>query len=97
MARQNGVLILSCNVDFGSSGAPVFTFEGGVPRIVSVVSAKAEVKGQQVALGAALAQELELLQAELASVSTGRRVPNGVRRIRVGDQPNDTGAKSVRP
>ncbi|MEY8840402.1 serine protease, partial [Cribrihabitans sp. XS_ASV171] len=40
MARQQGVLVMSCDVDFGSSGAPIFTFDGGVPRIVSVVSAK---------------------------------------------------------
>ena len=45
MARQQGVLVMSCDVDFGSSGAPVFTFDGDVPRIVSVVSAKAEVEG----------------------------------------------------
>ena len=51
MARQEGVLVMSCDVDFGSSGAPVFSFEGGSPRIVSVISAKAEVSGERVSLG----------------------------------------------
>ncbi|MEM9854775.1 MAG: trypsin-like serine protease, partial [Pseudomonadota bacterium] len=39
MARQFGMLVLSCDVDFGSWGSPVFTFETGEPRIASVISA----------------------------------------------------------
>ena len=35
MSRQEGVLVMSCDVDFGSSGAPVFSFDGGIPRIVA--------------------------------------------------------------
>ncbi|SDX68584.1 Trypsin [Ruegeria halocynthiae] len=66
IGRQAGILIMSCNVDFGASGAPVFSFEGERPRIVSVVAAKAEMRGNRVALGAALDQSLELLQAELS-------------------------------
>ncbi|EEE39075.1 peptidase S1 and S6, chymotrypsin/Hap [Rhodobacteraceae bacterium KLH11] len=57
---------MSCNVDFGASGAPIFSFEGERPRIVSVVAAKAEMHGQRVALGTSLEQSLELLQAELS-------------------------------
>ncbi len=67
MARQLGMLILSCDVDFGSSGAPVFTFDGGVPRIASVISAKAEVEGRNVSLGTSLTVQLADLQAQLAS------------------------------
>ncbi len=66
MARQAGILVMSCNVDFGASGAPIFSFDGERPRIVSVVAAKAEMHGQRVALGTALEQSLELLQAELS-------------------------------
>ncbi len=61
------VLVLSCNVDFGSSGAPIFTVQDGVARIVSVVSAKADVDGKKVALGTTLAGPLAVLQAALAS------------------------------
>lgn len=104
MARQEGVLVMSCDVDFGSSGAPVFSFAGGKPRIVSVVSAKAEVEGRQVSLGAALAEELELLQAQLTGPVMGSRLPDGVGRVRVGAGAGQStggrsagGAKFVRP
>ena len=66
LGRRPGVLVLSCSVDFGSSGAPIFTLQGGAPRIVSVVSAKAEMTGQPVALGTALGAPLAALKAQLA-------------------------------
>jgi hypothetical protein len=65
LGRQPGVFVLSCDVDFGSSGAPIFSFRDGVARIVSVVSAKAEVEGRKVALGVALEQPLTVLMAAL--------------------------------
>lgn len=63
--RQEAVLMLSCNVDFGSSGAPIFAFRDGVPRVVSVVSAKAEYEGRKVALATALDMPLDALIAKL--------------------------------
>ena len=65
LGRQPGVFVLSCDVDFGSSGAPIFSFRDGVARVVSVVSAKAEVDGQKVALGVALEQPLADLMTAL--------------------------------
>jgi V8-like Glu-specific endopeptidase len=65
LGHQPGVLVLSCNVDFGSSGAPIFAVRDGVARIVSVVSAKAEAEGRKVALGTALEEPLALLRAQL--------------------------------
>jgi len=67
IARQEGILVMSCDVDYGASGAPVFSFEEDEPRIVSVVSAMAEVDGHKVSLGTGLEQPLEILKAELAS------------------------------
>ena len=87
MARQRGVLVMSCDVDFGSSGAPVFSFHNGEPRIVSVVSAKAEANGAPVSLGTALEGPLQVLRVELSSMSRFRSVENR----------GDTGAKFVRP
>ncbi|MEP5155077.1 S1 family peptidase [Planktotalea sp.] len=67
MARQKGVLVMSCDVNFGSSGAPIFSITDDVAKIVSVVSAKAEVKGIPVSLGTALESPLARLRAELAA------------------------------
>lgn len=95
LARQGGVLIMSCDVDFGSSGAPVFSFEGGQARIVSVVSAMAEVEGRKVALGTQLIEPLDTLRAALdAGQGVFQDAPpqmlsSGARR--------DTGAKFARP
>ena len=65
LGRQTGALVLSCAVDFGASGAPIFTMSQGVPRIVSVVSAKAEIDSQQVALGTSLREAMGPLRQEL--------------------------------
>lgn len=75
LGRQPGILVLSCAVDFGASGAPIFTMTDGVPHIVSVVSAKAEVDGERVALGTAMEQPLtELRVAFAAGEPTFRQV-----------------------
>jgi len=67
LARQSGALILSCEVDFGSSGAPIFVLDGAQPQIVSVVSAMAEIKDQKVSIGTSLEQPLADLMALMAS------------------------------
>lgn len=98
MARQEGVLVMSCDVDFGSSGAPIFSFSDGTPRIVSVVSAKADVRGSRVALGTSLDEPLALLRAELAAgKGYAQAPPPGVSRVVVGGLRNDTGAKFIKP
>ena len=90
LARQEGILVTSCLVDFGSSGAPIFTFKDGKAHIVSVVSAKAEVDGEKVSLGTALGAPLARLRAELVAQKDGEIVlVNGARR--------DTGAKFIKP
>lgn len=91
MGRQRGIYVLSCNIDFGSSGAPVFVFEGDAVRIASVVSAKAEVRGEKVALGAALDHSLE----ELFVAQRDRTAK--VRTLTPLQERNNTGAKFVRP
>lgn len=65
LGHQEGVLVTSCSVDFGSSGAPIFSFSSGAARIVSVVSAKAEIDGRNVSLGTELSAPLAYLRAEL--------------------------------
>lgn len=98
LARQEGVLVMSCTVDFGSSGAPIFTFKEGIPRIVSVVSAKAEVNGNKVALGTELGEPLESLKAALAAgEGVFQPAGPGASRVIVGGTRHDTGAKFVKP
>jgi V8-like Glu-specific endopeptidase len=66
LTRDRDILVLSCEVDFGASGAPVFANFNGEARIVSVISAKAEWDGQPVALAASMEGELDTLIAEFA-------------------------------
>jgi len=68
LARQRGTLVLSCDVDFGSSGAPIFAEIDGKPHIVSVVSGKAVVQGREVSLGTSLQKPLEKLKDLMAAV-----------------------------
>ena len=98
IAQQDGVLVTSCSVDFGSSGAPIFTMSNGVAQIVSVVSAKAEVDGENVSLGTSLGASLAVLQAELVA-GKGEFEGDGPRRKRVlvGGESANTGAKFVKP
>ena len=91
MTRRFEVLVMSCDVEFGSSGAPVFSFEGDRPRIVSVVAAKAEFNGQRVAVGTTIEGSLRLLQAEL---SAGR----GFRASTIqGSSNKNIGARFIKP
>ncbi|KMW56082.1 Trypsin domain protein [Candidatus Rhodobacter oscarellae] len=97
LARQNGSLVLSCDVDFGSSGAPIFVVEDGRARIVSLVSAKAKVQGKPVALGTALevplAELMAMRGADVAGAAAKPKPP--VRRLALTQ--DGTGAKFLRP
>ncbi|MCK8465008.1 trypsin-like serine protease [Aliiroseovarius sp. S1339] len=66
LARQSGTLVMSCSVDFGSSGAPVFVVQDGKPAIVSVISAKAKVRNIPVSLGTNLEKPLAELMRMMA-------------------------------
>lgn len=93
--RAPEILVFSCNVDFGSSGAPIFALRDGVMKIVSVVSAKADVEGEQVALGSVLTGRVEQLMADLKEGTAAARVTGGTVRVLSGGQAN--GAKFVKP
>jgi len=91
LALQRGMLVTSCAVDSGSSGAPIFMVQDGEVQIVSIVSAKAEVEGKAVSLGTSLGAPLAQLQAAMVaqqSLLAGRLGP-GMRK--------DTGAKFLKP
>lgn len=94
LSRQDGILVLSCGVDFGASGSPVFTFDTeGRPSIVSVVSAKAEAQGRKVSLATDLQEPLQALYDALERpIALGV----GIERMPVGHR-RETGAKFLRP
>lgn len=98
LARQNGILVLSCDVDFGSSGSPVFVMEDGVPHIVSVISAKAESDGRKVSLGTDLEAPLAELETLLENASDHMPTASPkVKRLVLSGERNATGAKFQRP
>mgnify|MGYP001827018340 CR=1 FL=1 len=94
LGMQDGVLITSCTVDYGSSGAPIFSFSEGSAKIVSVVSAMAEIDGQKVSLGTDLDLPLKHLRAELDRADESvPQVSGAVSKFGAGS----SGAKFVRP
>lgn len=95
LARQQGVLVMSCDVDFGSSGAPIFSFETGEPRIVSIVSAMAEVQGRKVSLGTQLQGPLQDL---LDALAAGEGVfQDAAPQMSDASERRDIGAKFAQP
>lgn len=90
ITRQEGMLVMSCEVDFGASGSPVFSFVSGQPRIVSVVSSKAEAQGQKISLGTALQEPLQKLRILISDDQTFRSVEQASSRM-------NTSAKFVKP
>ncbi|WP_342076513.1 trypsin-like serine protease [Yoonia sp. SS1-5] len=94
LGRQTGVIVMTCDVEFGSSGAPVFVIRDGETRIASVVSAMAQVDGEKVSLGTSLNGPLTTLLSHFAAFGPAR--PGGTQRLITTGERNDTGAKFVR-
>ena len=61
LAKDLTMLVLSCEAEFGASGAPVFAEFEGEMRIVSVISAKAQWGGQPVALASVMGGRMDAL------------------------------------
>ncbi len=59
------IAVLSCAVDFGSSGSPVFDISGSAPQIVSVISSKAVMGQSPVSLAVAVDGLLPALIEEM--------------------------------
>jgi protease YdgD len=95
IASDGSALILTCDIDFGSSGAPVFALRDGVAELVSVISAKAELDGEKVALAVPVDRPLAALRIELAGIAPARAGAAGVRVLSGGD--GASGAKFVSP
>lgn len=97
LSDQDNLLVLSCSVDFGSSGSPVFAFAEDGPRIVSVVSSKAKSGDQPVSLGAPLENQIATI-LDIMETGAGFAEGSAFRPFRAEDGARkDTGAKFIRP
>lgn len=81
LGTEGRIAVLDCPVDFGASGAPVFRDTAFGSEVVSVISAKAELNGQPVAIAAPVEGMLSGLMAQLDRASRaaapGARVISG--------------------
>ncbi|MEM1429580.1 MAG: trypsin-like serine protease [Pseudomonadota bacterium] len=71
LEAKRGVAMLSCSVDFGASGAPVFRFGSDGPVIVTVVSAKADAEGERVSLASGFGARFAEVKAALDTAPAG--------------------------
>ncbi|MDG2403692.1 MAG: trypsin-like peptidase domain-containing protein [Paracoccaceae bacterium] len=73
---QNGFLILLCDAQLGFSGAPLVNFGPSGVKIVSLVSGKALLNGQAVAIGASIMDSIDALKRQIAT-SDSEQSPAG--------------------
>lgn len=93
--QGQGLVVMDCDVTFGSSGSPVFVSENGRYRIASVISGTARVGGTRRTMGMELPAKIEALKQTMY-VNTPRPIAK-VTRLRVGTKRENLGAKFVRP
>lgn len=80
-----------CDVTFGSSGAPVFAYDGGRRAIVSVVSAVGYRDGVKIGFGMSLLDEVGKLRRKIANgAGAAPTKPAVVKRITVGGGASST-------
>lgn len=98
LGRQDDLIAFSCDVYFGSSGAPVFDRSGGRARIVSIISSGRRDDDGSVSFGMDLSRQVPDL---IAALRAGRGVfPTArvtAKRLKVGGNARTTGAHFVRP
>ncbi|MEP2781777.1 MAG: trypsin-like serine protease [Pseudoruegeria sp.] len=97
LGQQAGAVVLSCNVDFGSSGAPVFVVDNGVAKVATVVSAKADMGAQKVALATELFGSVPDLMADIADQTRFGGARPKVRRLSLSEDRHRSGARFLRP
>ena len=97
LARRSGMLVLDCNVEFGSSGAPVFQRDlAGNMQVVSVISSAMDLNGKRYALGTDLQRPLAVLQDLLAQQPPAPATSTKPQ-VRVLGANRTNGAKFLRP
>jgi V8-like Glu-specific endopeptidase len=87
LTRDDWVLVLDCDVDFGASGSPVFQSGPAGRGIASVVSAVTEIDGRRVALAATVEAGLDRVMATFRGAPT---FGPGVKRLRMDHEDRGT-------
>lgn len=96
-AQTEGVLVMSCQAEFGASGSPVFHIKEQHVEIVAVVSAKAQNGKIPVSLGVRLGHALQDLRRSLADGGGYEAVrASSLRRLRPETSRRSSGAKFLR-
>lgn len=102
LGRQDGLIMVDCDVTFGASGAPVLDRSFGRARIVSIISAGGRDGDKTVAFGMELPRIVTGLKARLRQGDTLSEATTAVtrpviRRIGAGNNSRDIGARFVKP
>lgn len=94
LGMQERLVVMDCDVTFGSSGAPVFTHLNGRGQIASVISGIGTRGDKKVAFGMALPQLISDLKRQMRANKA--RPGAKIRRVTVGTRKTSSGAKFVR-
>lgn len=95
---REDIMIMDCDITFGSSGAPVFSHFNGRGKIVSVISGMARIDGKKYALGMVLPDVVDELRHRMWA--NKEKPAAEIKRITVGAGSGGSssgGAKFVRP
>ena len=95
---QRGIMMMNCDVTFGSSGAPVFSHANGRGQIVSVISGGGYHDGKRVTYGMSLPRVVAELKQQIWA--NKEKPVASINRIQVGSGTSGQrigGAKFVRP
>lgn len=90
------IYTFDCDITFGSSGAPVFAYDGVRLAIISVVSAVGTRDGKKVGLGMSLTDRVSALKRQIAlGAPDVAAKPAVVKRITVGSSGGASGSRSA--
>ncbi|VAW05129.1 Trypsin domain protein [hydrothermal vent metagenome] len=95
--RSQSLMAFDCNITFGSSGAPVFVRDSGRARILSLISGGQIGGKEHLAYGMELPALVERLKRDLRAMPKATAKPGEIRRVKVGQGGNASGAKFAKP
>jgi len=98
LSRNGSVRTLSCEVASGSSGSPVLRLVDGHPEVIAVMSARADVDGEQVSLAVILDGQLSMLLDQRERQGVFGATGGSLTFIGQGNDGRETiGARFIRP